>query len=181
MNIKKVKLSKGGTLEVAYMDEDGNDITMKGKNIVHEDLRHRLDAIVPYFAELTEQREVPMIDWRNLDSEENQELLHRISVNGVTISGFDMDKQCVLVGKRTLSTSKVLNLCAPLTGFDPDTESYERCEELRDAVEALLYEAKLYITEKKWSFAQQKIDFDGNPDDPFAEAQAPVEADAVPA
>lgn len=181
MNIKKVKLSKGGTLEVAYMDEDGNDIAMKGKNIVHDDLRHRLDALVPYFAELTEQREVPMIDWKDLGSDENQDLLHRISVNGVTVSGADLDLSCVLTGKRTLSTSKVLNLCAPLTGFDPETESYERCEELRDAVNALLYEAELYIREKKWSYVQQKIDFDGNAEDPFAEAEAPADVEAVPA
>ena len=64
MKISKAKLTKGGTLEVAFVDDDGNDVTMKGKNIVHEDLRNRLNALIPYFAELTEQREAPMIDWR---------------------------------------------------------------------------------------------------------------------
>ena len=186
MEITKVKLSKGGTLEVAFVDDDGNDVTLKGKNPVHEDLKARMNALVPYFAELTEQREVPMIDWGNLGSIENEDLLHRISVTGVTVKGFDTDKQCVLVGKRTLATSKVLNVCTPLTGFDIDTESYERCEDLRDVVEAVLYEAKLYINEKKWAVVQHEINFDGNPDDPFAEVGAtddvPVEQpEAVPA
>ena len=31
-------------------------------------------------------------------------------------------------------TSKVLNLCSPGIGFDPDNESYVHCEEFRDAV-----------------------------------------------
>lgn len=186
MKITKVKLSKGGTLEVAFVDDDGNDVALKGKNVVHEDLKARLTALVPYFAELTEQRESPMIDWGNLGSIENEDLLHRISVTGVTVKGFDTDKQCVLVGKRTLATSKVLNVCSPLTGFDIDTEAYERCEDLRDAVEALLYEAKAYVNDKKWGVIQQEINFDGNPDDPFGDVNAPEdvpieEPEAVPA
>lgn len=172
MKITKAKLNKGGTLEVSYVDDDGNDVCLKGKNPVHDDLKIRLDAIIPYFAELTEQREVPMIDWDNLESEENEDLLHRISVTGVSVKGDDaIDRWCILVGKRTLSTSKVLNLCAPATGFDMETETYERCEDLRDAVDAFFYEVKLYLTEKKWAVVQQEINFTGNPDDPFANAE----------
>ena len=74
MKIKKARLTKGGSLEVSFIDDDGNDITMKGKNPVHNDLKKRLNALIPYFAELTEQREVPMIDWDYLDSEENEDL-----------------------------------------------------------------------------------------------------------
>lgn len=184
MNITKAKLNKGGTLEVSFVDDDGNDVCLKGKNPAHEDLKARLNAIIPYFAELTEQREVPMIDWANLDSDENADLLHRISVTGVTVKGDDIDRQCVIVGKRTLGTSKVLNLCAPLTGFDPDTETYERCEDLRDVVDAFIYEAELYVKEKKWSVVQMNINFDGNAEDPFANADetqaVPIE-DTVPA
>ena len=175
-------------MEVSFVDDDGNEVTMKGKNPVHEDLKKRLNALIPYFAELTEQREVPMIDWGELDGEENESLLHRISVTGVTVKGEDVDRQCVMTGKRTLSTSKVLNLCSPLTGFDIEMETYERCEDLRDAVDALLYEAEAYVKDKKWSVVHPEINFDGNPDDPFAnvdvevsvDVNEPVE-DAVPA
>lgn len=182
MKISKVKLNNGGTLEVAFVDDDGNDVSLKGKNPVHEDFKERLNALIPYFAELTEQREAPMIDWNDIESIENEDLLHRISVTGVSVKGFNGDRQCVITGKRTLSTSKVLNLNTPLTGFNIDTESYERCEDLRDVVDALMYEAKLYVVEKKWAVVQKEIDFDGNADDPFAEAQATAEVpEAVPA
>lgn len=180
MKISKAKLTKVGTLEVAFVDDDGNDVTMKGKNIVHEDLRNRLNALIPYFAELTEQREAPMIDWRNPGGDETQELLHRISVTGVSITGADdLDRSCVLIGKRTLATSKVLNVTAPLTGFDPEMESYERCEDLRDTVDAFIYECQLYLTEKKWGMVVAEIPFDNDKEgDPFEKVEA---TDAVPA
>ena len=184
MNITKARLTKGGSLEVSFVDDDGNDVTMKGKNPVHEDLKKRLIALIPYFAELTEQREVPMIDWDDLDSEENESLLHRISVTGVSIKGEEECRQCMMTGKRTLSTSKVLSLCSPLTGFDHEIETYERCDDLRDAVEAFLYEAEAYVKDKKWSVVHTEINFDGNPDDPFGNVDVPVDVpieDAVPA
>lgn len=184
MKISKARLTKGGSLEVSFVDDDGNDITMKGKNPVHEDLKKRLNDLIPYFAELTEQREVPMIDWADLESEENENLLHRISVTGVTIKGEAECRQCVMTGKRTLSTSKVLNLCSPLTGFDYETETYERCDDFRDAVDAFLYEAEAYVKDKKWSVVHPEINFDGNPDDPFGNVDETVQMaveDAVPA
>lgn len=184
MKISKARLTKGGSLEVSFVDDDGNDITMKGKNPVHEDLKKRLIALIPYFAELTEQREVPMINWEVLDSEENESLLHRISVTGVSIKGEEECRQCMMTGKRTLSTSKVLSLCSPLTGFDHEIETYERCDDLRDAVDAFLYEAEAYVKDKKWSVVHTEINFDGNPDDPFGNVDVPVDVpieDAVPA
>ena len=74
-----------------------------------------------------------------------------------------------LIGKRTLRTSKVLNLCAPATALNTDTESYERCEELDTALQVCIYEVRQYITERKWQVKQNELNFD-NPEDPFAEA-----------
>ena len=71
MKIRKAKLAKGGTVEASYVDDDGNEFAFKGKNVAHKDLRNRLSALVPYFADLTEQKEADSIDWLNLDSEEN--------------------------------------------------------------------------------------------------------------
>ena len=67
IRIKKVKLSKGGCVEASYTDADGNEITLKGKNKCHNDLRVALAALVPYFADLTEQKEADDIDWSNLE------------------------------------------------------------------------------------------------------------------
>lgn len=167
LEITKVKLTKSGMLEVNYKDEDNNEITLKGSNPVHKDLKDALNKLVPYLADLTEQKEAEKIDFKHICCEKNEKLLKNLMVTGVTISGGDTFEGCTLIGKRTLQTSKVLNLIAPNTGFDPDQEQYEHCEDLRDAVNNVLYEAELYITEKKWSVAQKEIDFD-NPDDPFA-------------
>lgn len=56
IKIKKAKLSKGGTIEASYIDADGNEIALKGKNKCHNDLRVAFAALVPYFTDLTEQK-----------------------------------------------------------------------------------------------------------------------------
>lgn len=167
LEITKVKLAKNGVLEVNYTDEDNNDVTLKGSNPVHKDLKDALAKLVPYLMDLTEQKEAESYDWKHPNCEKNQKLLNKLTVTGVTLSGGDTYEGCVLVGKRTLMTNKVLNLIAPNTGFDSEQEQYSRCEDLRDAVNEVLYEAELYILEKKWSVVQQEMNFD-NPDDPFA-------------
>lgn len=63
ISIKKAKLSKGGCVEATYFDAEGNEICLKGKNKCHNDLRVALSALVPYFADLTEQKEADRIDW----------------------------------------------------------------------------------------------------------------------
>ena len=39
IKIRKAKLAKGGTVEASFYDQDGNDVTLKGKNICHADLK----------------------------------------------------------------------------------------------------------------------------------------------
>lgn len=89
IKIKKAKLTKGSTIEATYIDEDGNEITLKGKNTVHVDLKTRLAALIPYFAELTEQKEADRYDWDNPDSQENIDLMRRLDVTGVSLGGDD--------------------------------------------------------------------------------------------
>ena len=33
IKVKKAKISKGGRVEASYTDVDGNEITLKGKNV----------------------------------------------------------------------------------------------------------------------------------------------------
>lgn len=173
INISKVKLTKNNCLEVSYTDNEDNEIILKGSNSVHPDLKCALSNLVPFLADLTEQKEAGSYDWENPDSEINLGLLNRLDVTGVSIGGDDTFRVCTLIGKRTLLTSKVLNLCAPSTGFDPDNEQYERCEDLRDAVNALLFEAEQYVTEKKWAAVQQIFDFKEGEEDPFLSTDEP--------
>ena len=62
LKIKKAKLTKGGSVEATYIDQDGNEITIKGNHRAHVDLRSRLQELVPFFAALTEQKEADSID-----------------------------------------------------------------------------------------------------------------------
>lgn len=87
IKIKKAKLGKGGIIEASYIDADGNEITIKGKNKCHNDLKVAFAGLVPYFADLTEQKEADSIDWRELESAANIDLLRKIDVTGISIGG----------------------------------------------------------------------------------------------
>lgn len=174
MKIRKAKLAKGGTVEASYIDDDGNEITFKGKNVAHNDLRNRLNALVPYFAELTEQKETDSIDWLNLDSEENNNLLYKLEVRGVSIGGDDTMPIAVMSGCRTLMTSKVLNINSPATDLSSEESDWLHADDFRDAVDAFFYEVELYIRDRKWAVKQTELNFDVECEDPFGEP-APTE------
>lgn len=166
ITIKKAKLTKNGCVEATYIDEDGNEVTVKGQNLAHGDLRDRLKALVPYFAELTEQRESGSYDWEHPDRKENADLMRRIDVTGVTVGGDESCPVAVLSGKRSLLSKKVLNLNTPPTFLEPDDSEWPRTLALSNAIDEFFYEVELYITERKWAVGQMEITFTG--DDPFA-------------
>lgn len=178
IQIKKAKLTKGGTIEATYIDDDGNEITIKGKNSVHADLKARLAALIPYFAELTEQKEADRYDWDNPDSEANIDLLRRLDVSGVSLGGDDNCPIAVLTGRRTLMSSKVLNLNTPPTDLNADDSGWPRADDFRFAIDAFFYEVKEYIIERKWSVKQAEFNFEDE-DDPFANAGIPEDVDPI--
>lgn len=183
IKIKKAKLSKGGTIEASYIDADGNEIALKGKNKCHNDLRVAFAALVPYFTDLTEQKEADAIDWHDLESADNVDLLRKLDVTGVSIGGDDNNKIVTLTGKRTLQTSRILNLNAPGVEMDSEVFEWQHIEDFDIAIQNLIYEVKEYILNKKWEIIQGELDFSGNPDDPFASADPtdelpPVETSA---
>lgn len=167
LEIRKAKLSKNGGLEVSYIDLEGNEVTMKGVNPVHGDLKRAFKRLVPFLADLTEQKEAEHIDWSNLEGESNQDLLKRMDVTGITISGDEAFETVVMSGRRTLSvTTKVLCVNSPCISLDDEAGDYNRTNDLKEALDAVTGEAVLYITEHKYSVVQTEIDFD-NVDDPF--------------
>ena len=171
INIKKAKLSRDGSVEASYIDADGNDIAFKGFNKCHPDLRAAFQVLVPFFADLTEQKEADSIDWNNIESEDNKELLKKIQVNGISIGGSEHSRLITMSGNRTLATSRILNLNTPGVPMEDDTFEWQFISEFDLAVQALLYEVKAYILNKKWEVRQETIDFDTDNDDPFAAPQ----------
>ena len=116
LNISKAKLTKKGCLEVVYADKEGNDIVFKGINPVHQDLKNSLNELIPYIVDITEQKESQYINWERPESCLEDEFFKKFNVTGVSIGGDSSFEVCVLTGKRTLMTSKVLNLCSPGIG-----------------------------------------------------------------
>lgn len=182
MKLRKARLSRGGTIEASYTDVEGNEITIKGKHKCHEDLRNAFARLVPFFADLTEQKEADSIDWSDLEGESNKDLLRRIEVSGISFGGDDTNRFITMTGKRTLYTSRVLNLNSPGVEMDTDTLEWEHVDDFDIAVDGVIFEVTEYLENRKWEVVQRELDFDGNPDDPFAEvditdAVSPVDTD----
>ena len=173
VKVKKAKLCKGGSVEASYTDQDGNEITIKGKNKCHNDLRVALAQLVPFFADITEQKEADSIDWNNLDSAGNTDLLRKLEVTGVSVGGDDNNQIVTITGKRTLFTSRILNLNSPGIELDSETFDWRHTADFDIAVQGFFYEVEQYIVNRKWEVVQAEFDFDGNPDDPFAGAGIP--------
>lgn len=178
IRIKKVKLSKGGCVEASYTDADGNEITLKGKNKCHNDLRVALAALVPYFADLTEQKDADDIDWSNLESAGNVDLLRKLDVTGLSIGGDENNRIITMTGRRTLITSRVLNLNAPGVEMESETFEWRHIDNFDLAVQDVIYEVREYILNRKWEVLQTTM-FDGDPDDPFAAATPTDDAPPV--
>lgn len=178
IKIKKAKLSKGGCVEATYIDEDGNEITLKGKNKCHNDLRVAFAALVPYFADLTEQKEADGIDWDNLDGADTVECLRKLDVTGVSIGGDENNRIVTMTGKRTLLTSRVLNLNAPGVEMESETFEWSHIDDFDLALQNLIFEVKEYIVNRKWE-VEQKTLFDGDPDDPFANTTVTTDAPPI--
>lgn len=167
IKIKKAKINKNGTVEASYTDAEGNEVTLKGKNKCHNDLRVAFACLVPFFADLTEQKEADLINWDNPQGDDNVDLLRKIDVTGISIGGDDSNRIITLTGRRTLFTSRILNLNSPGVEMDSEVFDWRHIDEFDMAVEAILFEVKEYLVNRKWEVVQLEMNFDS--DDPFAE------------
>lgn len=175
IKIKKAKLSKGGCVEATYIDADGNEIVMKGKNKCHNDLRVAFAGLVPFFADLTEQKEADSINWMDLDSADNVDLLRKLDVTGISVGGDDNNRIITMSGKRTLFTSRVLNLNAPGVEMESETFEWSHVDDFDLAAQDVFYEVKEYIVNRKWEIVQPSL-FDGDSDDPFGDVEPTEDA-----
>ena len=170
MEFKKIQLAKDGTLNVSYVDSDDNTITMEGANIVHRDLRLAMRALIPHLALLTEQREAAAATLEELQaqdlSEDNFSVFKVLSVGDLSFS--DGENAVAIGGCRILKGGRVMKVTSPKTDV-ADEEVYEYCGELQLALDAVKYEAKEYIEQKKWGIKQAELFPE---EDPFDGVQA---------
>ena len=175
MEFQKIQLTKQNTLTVTYKNADGDVINFTGANIVHKDLKDAMNALVPHLSIITEQREaynrtLKDVQGDRITDEGIKSVYKRFTVDTVTFS--NNERKVSLSGVRLLTTAGVVQLSTPQIDTEED-ENYQYHNELAIDVEAVKYEAKEYIEQRKWGVKEASIEF--RDVDPFK-----VKADDAP-
>ena len=181
MEFSKIQITKQGTLNVTYKNADGDIIQFVGANIVHKDLKEAMQALVPHLALITEQREAYKVTLSKLReakiTDEGDNVFKRLSVESISLSSGE--QRISVTGSRILTAKGVISLTTPNINIE-EGEDYEYCNDLALDIDAVKYEAKEYIEQRKWGVKQSEIDFkDIDPykveagDVPEADADAP--------
>lgn len=180
MEFSKIQLTKQGTLNVTYKNEDGDIIDFKGANIVHKDLRQAMQALIPHLALITEQREAngmtldDLLKQRITDDKDN--VYKRLTVDSLSFS--NGEGRVSMSGCRILTKTGVIAFTTPNINIE-DGDDYDYTNELAVDVDAVKYEAREYIEQRKWGVKEADIDFKDI--DPYkVEAGDVPEAEAAP-
>ena len=175
MEFQKIQLTKQNTLTVTYKNGDGDVIQLTGANLVHKDLKDAMNALIPHLALITEQREafgrtLKQVQGDRITDEGTDSVFKRFTAD--TISFGNQEQEVSISGVRILLKTGIVNLSTPRIDLESD-DDYDWHNELAVDLDAVKYEAKAYIEEKKWGVKEASLDFKDI--DPFK-----VEADEVP-
>lgn len=175
MEFQKIQLTKQNTLTVTYKNGDGDVINFTGANIVHKDLRDAMNALIPHLSIITEQREaynrtLKEVQGDRITDDGIKSVYKRFTVDTVSFS--NNERKVSLSGVRLLTTAGVVQLSTPQIDTEED-ENYQYHNELAIDVEAVKYEAKEYIEQRKWGVKEASLEFKDV--DPFK-----VKADDAP-
>lgn len=177
MEFLKIQITKQRTLNVTYKNENGDIVQLAGANLVHKDLRHAMNALIPHLAIITEQREAMSRNLKQVQSdritdEGDNSVYKRLDVDTVTFS--ECEQVASISGCRILLSRGVIKLATPEVSL-ADNEQYQYNDDLSLDLDAVKYEAKAYIEEKKWGAKQAEIDFrDINPFDGVQPDEVPT-------
>ena len=175
MEFQKIQLTKQNTLNVTYKNADGDVIQFTGANIVHKDLRDAMNALVPHLAIITEQREAYGRTLKDVQSDRitddgQDSVFKRFSIESISFA--NKEQEVSITGQRILIKTGIVSLTTPK--IDVEDDQYEYNNDLGIDLEAVKFEAKAYIEERKWGVKEASIDF--RDIDPFNG----VQADEVP-
>lgn len=176
MEFQKIQLTKQNTLNVTYKNADGDVIQFTGANIVHKDLRDAMNALVPHLAIITEQREAYGRTLKDVQSDRitddgQDSVFKRFSIESISFA--NKEQEVSITGQRILIKTGIVSLTTPKIDVE-DSDQYEYNNDLGIDLEAVKFEAKAYIEERKWGVKEASIDF--RDIDPFNG----VQADEVP-
>lgn len=176
MEFTKIQITRQGTLNVNYKNADGDVIQFLGANIVHKDLKEAMQALVPHLAIITEQREAFNKTLSNLRdqriTDEGDNVYKRLTVDAISLG--NGEQRVAITGTRILTMQGVISVTTPNVTI-VDSDDYEYSDDLSLDLDAVKYEVKQYIEEKKWGVKQAEIDFkDIQPFDGVEADEAPV-------
>jgi hypothetical protein len=177
MEFQKIQLTKSGTLNITYKSNDGDIIDVKGANIAHKDLKDAMNALIPHLALITEQREaygrtLQEVQKDRITDEGTDSVYKRFQVD--TVAFADGEREASVSGLRILLKNGIVKLSTPSIVLDGSDDQYDYNNEMPLDIDAVKYEAKAYLEEKKWGVKEAKIEFKDI--DPFNG----VAADEVP-
>ena len=177
MEFQKIQLTKKNTINMVFVNENGDLVTVAGANIAHKDFKSALRALVPHIALLTEQREVngrtlKEVEKDRITDANSQSVFKWMNVDCVTLA--DGATTYTLQGTRILQSGDVIKIESPAVEVC-NHDKYQYISELSLAIEAVIYEAEAYCKEAKWGVKEGNLDF--GEDDPF---NGKVTADQVP-
>lgn len=162
MEFSKIQLTKQSTLTVVYKNGDGDVITFVGANIVHKDLKEAMNALIPHLAIITEQREaygrtLSDVQGDRITDDGQDSVFKRFTCDTVSLS--NAEREVSISGVRILLKTGIVNLSTPKIDLESD-EDYEYHDDLSLDIDAVKYEVKAYIEEKKWGVKEASIKFD---------------------
>lgn len=103
MNITKAKITKDNTLVATFKNENEDNVTVEGKNLIHKDLRAAFDELIPHLTFLCEQKEA---DGKDSIDELPEGIFSTFEVTGYSIGGSEDNTGVTLAGKRFLKSKR---------------------------------------------------------------------------
>ena len=162
MEFTKIQLTKQNTLNVTYKNGDGDIIQFTGANIVHKDLKEAMNALIPHLALITEQREaygrsLSDVQGDRITDEGQDSVFKRFTCDTVSLA--NAEREVSISGVRILLKTGIVNLSTPKIDLESD-EDYDYNNDLSLDIDAVKYEVKAYIEDKKWGVKEASIKFD---------------------
>lgn len=181
MEFLKIQLTKQNTLNATYKNDDGDVIQFQGANIVHKDLKEAMNALIPHLAIITEQREaygrtLEAVRSDRITDEGTDNVFKRFTADTISLSS--NETEVTVSGVRILMKTGIVQLATPKINLESD-EDYDYHDELSLDIDAVRFEVRQYIEERKWGVKEATIEFKDI--DPFKGVEADAAPEAEPA
>ncbi len=172
----KVKLIKGGEIEIHYKSEESDndtsiyleDSTSKLTKVPHPDLTSKLAAAIPYLAKVWSQTVFQTtVNEKDFQATKPQKelakkavhaLIEQITVTGIALSGKNDNKGVIITGTKKADSGMVMAMNSHRIKFGTSSWGFET--ELEDLCDIIEEEVYLYLYDGKAS--QQEMFTDEN-------------------